>query len=567
LLWDDNAHVPVNQAAAWAALARIWFKLGATQQYYPVLFSAFWLEHHLWGDSLVGYHLVNIVLHAAAAFLVVAIVRQLQLPGAWLSALIFALHPVCVESVAWMSEQKNTLSAVFCLSAALLYLRFDRSRSLSLYLASLGLFILALLSKSVTASLPGVLLVVFWWQRGRLQSRRDLLPLIPFFIVGVSAGLFTGWVERIYIGAVGQAFEIGAVQRILLMGRIPWFYLSKLFWPANLLFIYPRWTIDGAVWWQYIFPLAAFGVLTVFSILARTKRAPLATALIFLGMLLPVSGLFNVYPFLFSYVADHFQYLPSLAIIIPVASFLTRSGSHSRTHSRVSVIGAIALLVLLAVASFRQCRFYQSPEVMYRHVLEENPDCWMAAHNLARVLEHRGQLNEAVSEFETSLRLHPNFALAHNNLGETLAKLPGRLNDAEREFRLAIDTDPNMAVAHYNLGVALEDRSEEPGKAIAEYETALRLDASLADANYNLGLLYQKIPGRQADALRQFEQAVSSRPDFVNAQTSLGIALAENGRVSDAITVFRAILNKHPDNREAAQDLDLAESLATGKQR
>ena len=187
-IWDDDGHVTRTDLRDLSGLYRIWFEFGATQQYYPVLHSAFWLEHLVWGDSPLGYHLLNVLLHASAACLFGVLLRRLAVPGAALAALLFALHPVCVESVAWISEQKNTLSLVFYLCAALAYLRFTERRRGTVYLLATGLFVLALLTKTVTASLPAALLVVFWWQRGRLEWRRDVVPLLPWFALGRGVG-------------------------------------------------------------------------------------------------------------------------------------------------------------------------------------------------------------------------------------------------------------------------------------------------------------------------------------------------------------------------------------------
>ena len=255
LLWDDNMHVTRADLRSLDGLWRIWFDLGATQQYYPLLHSAFWLEHRIWGDAVLGYHLTNVALHAASACLVVMIVRRLSLPGAWLAGFVFALHPVCVEAVAWISEQKSTLSGVFYLAAALTYLHFDRTRRKSQYFMALGLFVLALMSKTVTATLPAAMLVVFWWQRGRLAWRRDVLPLVPWFAVGACAGLFTAWVESAprLIGAQGPEYALTLPQRLLLAGRVPWFYAGKVLWPSNLMFSYPQWKIDSGEWRQYLF--------------------------------------------------------------------------------------------------------------------------------------------------------------------------------------------------------------------------------------------------------------------------------------------------------------------------
>ena len=244
LLWDDDAHLTRPELRSLSGLGRIWFELGATQQYYPILHTAFWVEHRLWGDATLGYHLINVLLHATAAGLFFLLLRRLAVPGAWLAGLIFALHPVGVESVAWISEQKNTLSTVCYLLAAWAILDFDSTRRRRSYLLGLVLFALALLSKSVTATLPAALLVVYWWRRGRLSWRKDILPLLPFFALALAAGLFTAWVERHVLGAEGADYALGFPARCLLAGRVVWFYLGKLLWPANLIFIYPRWEVS-----------------------------------------------------------------------------------------------------------------------------------------------------------------------------------------------------------------------------------------------------------------------------------------------------------------------------------
>ncbi len=320
-IWNDSDYVTKPALQTAHGLGRIWFEVGATQQYYPLLHSAFWIEHRLWGEAAMGYHLVNILLHAASACLLYFVLRRLFKPGSAapaLAAFVFALHPVYVESVAWIAEQKNTLSTVFYLLAALAYLRWEaggRPRALRGYLAAFIFFIAALLSKTVTATLPGALLVVLWWQRGRLSWRRDVAPLIPWFAVGAASGLFSAWVERTYVGAQGSDFDLGTLERGLLAGRSAFFYLGKLVWPADLIFIYPRWIVSGAVAGQYLYPIGVMALLAALWLIRKRTRGPLAAVLFFLGSLFPVSGLFNLYAFIYSYVADHWQYLPSIGII------------------------------------------------------------------------------------------------------------------------------------------------------------------------------------------------------------------------------------------------------------
>ena len=223
MLWDDDAHLTPVALRPVAGLWRIWFDLGATQQYYPVVHSAFWLMHRLWGDGTTGYHLVTILLHATSAYLVVVALTRLAVPGALLAGFAFALHPVHVESVAWMTELKNTLSTVFYLAAALSYLRFDERRAARDWYRAAAFFLLALCSKTVTATLPVALAIIIWWTRGAITWRRDLRPLVPFLLAGVAGGALTAWVEYTLIGAQGAAYELGVFDRVLLAGRAVWF--------------------------------------------------------------------------------------------------------------------------------------------------------------------------------------------------------------------------------------------------------------------------------------------------------------------------------------------------------
>ena len=501
-IWDDDAHVTRPELRSLHGLWRIWFDLGATQQYYPVLHSAFWVEHRLWGDSPMGYHLLNVLLHAAAACLFALVLRRLWSAGVssiapWLAALVFALHPVCVESVAWVSEQKNTLSAVFYLSAALVYLRWRGSRASTPYLLATGLFVLALLTKSVTATLPAALLVVVWWQNGRLSWRRDAFPLAPWLALGGAAGLFTAWVERRYIGAQGAAFDLSGVERCLLAGRAIGFYLGKLLWPSNLIFIYPRWSIDARVAGLWLYPAGVAIALGLLWRIARGgTRGPLAAFLLFVGSLFPALGFVNVYPFVFSYVADHFQYLASLAIVALAAAgwetWRGRAGLWGRTASWPV---AAAAILLLGVLSWRQCRVYRDQRTLYSVTLEKNPGCWLAHLNLGGILLENGDVDEAIAHYRDALRGNPSYADTHFNLGKALLQT-GRQSEAEAQFEETVRLDPTDAEAHDNLGIALAGmgRMEE---AVAQFETALRLRPDNPRARYNLGIALRTL-GRAA---------------------------------------------------------------------
>jgi len=553
LLWDDAGHVTRADLRSWDGLFRIWFEIGATQQYYPLLHSAFWIEHRLWGDATPGYHFVNVLLHATAAGLFGTLLRRLAVPGAWFAALLFALHPVCVESVAWIAEQKNTLSAVFYLAAALAYLRFDESRSSRHYLSAGGLFLLALLTKTVTATLPAALLVIFWWRRGRLDWKRDVLPLLPWLALGAASGLFTAHFEHALIGAQGADFDLGLVQRCLLAGRVFWFYLGRLAWPADLIFIYPRWTVDAGVWWQWLFPVAGLGLLGTLLWWQRRSRAPLAAALIFAGTLFPVLGFINIYPFLFSYVADHFQYLASLAVFTLVAAGFAQLSARLPAAARIAA-GAV-LLAVLGGLTWVQSAMYRDVFTLYETTLAKNPFCWMAHNNLAMALTNAGRVEEAVPHLLKALELRPDYPEALNNLGDDLVQLE-RPAEAIPRLERALQLQPNYALAHRNLGLALAT-SGRTAEAIAHFTAAARLAPAdpAVELNWGIGLMLSE---RFDESRSHFEKAIRLAPSSTDMRNTYGRALAANGRPAEALVQFEAALGLDPNFAEGHLNAALA---------
>ena len=545
LIWDDDMHVTRAALRSLHGLWLIWSDPHATQQYYPLLHSAFWVEHRLWGDRTIGYHLLNVLLHATNACLLAAVLRRLKLPGAWLAAFIFALHPVCVESVAWISEQKNTLSTAFYLFSALVYLRFDEKRSPGSYALALFLFVLALLTKSVTATLPAALLVIFWWRRGRLSWRRDVLPLLPWFVIGVVSGLFTAWVEKHLIGAEGAAYNLTFLQRSLLAGRVVWFYFGKLIWPADLIFIYPHWEIDPAAVWQWL-PPAALLALALALWLGR-KRAPgsLAALLFFGGTLFPVLGFFNVFPFLYSYVADHFQYVASFGVITALAA--GAATVFARVPPPWKTIGwplAGLLLAGLGWLTAQQCGVYRDAETVYRTTLARNPACWMALDNLGVILLQQGKPAEAVADFQESLRLKSDNVTALVDFGSALDTM-GRKAEAIRQYEKALRLKPTSVAAHRNLGIMLADMNRLP-EAISHYRQALRSKPDNAELHEDLGNALLK-SGHSAEAIDEFKTALQLDPNYPAACLDLGIALSGTGQADEAIGFYQRALQLKPD--------------------
>jgi protein O-mannosyl-transferase len=572
MLWDDQAHVTRPDLRSLAGLGRIWTDLHATQQYYPLLHSAFWFEHRLWGDATLGYHLINVALHAAAAGLLILLLRQIKVPGAGLAGVIFVVHPVCVESVAWISEQKNTLSLVLYLGSALLYLHSERLRDAgpasgraawAAYGEAFALFVFALLTKSVTATLPAALLVVIWWQRRRLSWRRDAVRLIPWFMVAVASGLFTAWVERRFNGAIGPEFDLTFGQRCLLAAHIIWFYVGKLLWPARLIFIYPHWDVRSAAsgWVGY---LAAVGIVTaVLWAMRRRWRGPLAAWLFFVGSLFPALGFFPVFPFSYSYVADHFQYVASIGLIAAAAAgatlALARCPPSVRILARAGIAGLIAVLVLLSRA---QCRNYRDIVTLYTATLAQNPDCFMAHNNLGIEREHAGQLAAAESEYRAAIAIKPDLPDAHYNLGHLWLAEPGRSGDAAVQFQEALRLRPYYPEAHDNLGNALVQSPDRLDDAIAQYQEALRQRPNYPEALFNLGTVLN-FDGRTAEAAAEFEALLRIDPASAQAHYRLGnIWLKEPGRLDDAIAQFEAAIRLQP--RSAEYRLRLAVALLKG---
>jgi tetratricopeptide (TPR) repeat protein len=563
LLWDDDAHLTRPDLRSLAGLWRIWFAVGATQQYYPVVHSVFWGLHRLWGDDPLGYHLLNIVLHTCSAWLVAVILRRLAVPGAVLAAVIFAVHPVQVESVAWMTELKNTLSGICYLGALLAYLHFDTARRGRWYGLALGLFGLALLSKTVTATLPAALLVVVWWQRGQVRWREDVRPLVPFGVLGIGAGLLTAWVERTQIGAEGAAFHFTLVERGLIAGRVIVFYLGKLLWPANLIFIYPRWQVSAHVWWQYLYPVGVVGLLAACWGWRRRSRAPLAALLFFIGTLGPALGFVNVYPFLYAFVADHFQYLASLGVIVlGAAGVMTLA---RRGPLRPTVAEAVAILVLgapLTVLTWSQSQQYANAETLYRTTLSRNPACWLAHNNLGWLtLSAAGDhpsgpvLEEAVAHFESALSLKPDFSEAHNNLGTAFLDL-GRFDDARSEYIQALRLTPHDAGIHYNLGLALQ-KLGRPEEAVAETRASLEVRPNHAGAHASLGNALQTL-GRLDEAVAEYHEALRLNPDDAEAHHNLGSALGKLGRLGEAVAQYEETLRLNPASAKADRNLGFA---------
>jgi len=519
-IWDDDDYLTKNRLLHdLPGLARIWTPR-QTHQYYPLVFTTFWLEYQIWELNPLGYHLVNVIIHIANALLLWRVMHVLRLPllTGWLIAAVFALHPVHVESVAWITERKNVLSGLFYLLAALAYFRFDpmrdddadrsppsRTSPWFFYALSLLAFVAALLSKSVTCSLPAALILVMLFRRQRLSIRR-LLPLIPFFIVGVIAALHTAHLEKTTVGASGIDFDLSFIERCLIASKALLFYPFKLLIPWPVMFVYPRWSIDAGnplAYWSLL-AVAIIGLLTL-AAYVKNRRAPFIGLAYFAGTVFPAIGFFNVFPHRYSFVADHFQYLASIGVIALVIGVLTQL---LRSSIRLGFAAAVIVPILFFI-TLTQSSTYQSAETVWRDTLRKNDTAFLAHTNLANILLRNTEplltagrpdraaplVNEARSHAQRSIELDPESPTAHATLSEAMrmqvhigsAEHPGLLEEALIHQQTAIDLarrhtgdvppehlPPIMAGHYFSLGRLLEllDRPEEAADA---YHLSLRI--------------------------------------------------------------------------------------------
>lgn len=550
-IWDDDAYVLNNQTLrSIDGLRQIWFHVGATPQYYPLVFTSYWLEQQLWGLDPTGYHVVNILLHGLCAVLVWRVLKLLQVRGAWIVAAIFALHPVHVESVAWITERKNTLAGVFYLSAALMYFRYalgsnNRQGSVKLYALSLVFYLCALLSKTVTASLPAALLIVLWWKRNRVLWA-DVRSLAPFFILGIGLGLVTVSMEKYDVGAAGDEWKLSFTDRCLIAGRALWFYAAKLLWPSQLTFNYPRWEIDSGAWGQYLYPVSAIAVVgALWMARRRLGRGPIVAVLFFAGTLFPALGFFDVYPMRYSFVADHFQYLASLGLITLVISvaylIVDRLGQAGKG---IPTIAAALVLVTLGTLTWKQGYIYKDNETLYQDTLQKNPKSRLALTNFGTILAENGKFSEAISYYRQALQNWPNDYNAHRNLAHVLTK-QGRFDEAIEHYRYILSIRAFDADAHNRIGyvLMLQGKLDE---AIEHYRQHLKNWPLDPDAHTNLGNILMR-QGKFREALSHYREALKINPHLAAAHNNLGWALMKTGRLDEGLKHFREAIRLDDD--------------------
>jgi tetratricopeptide (TPR) repeat protein len=557
-LWDDDQYVSQNSAVHDIdGLKRIWLDPASSPNYYPLVFTTFWMEYRLWGQQSSGYHLTNVLLHAACAALVFWVLLRLQVPGAFLAAGIFALHPVQVESVAWIAERKNVLSGLFFLLALAAWVRFLETRRHAHYLWVCAAFLAAMLSKTVACTLPAVLLLVTWY-RGPGTWKRELVRMLPLFAGALIFGLLTIWWEKEKLGAAEAASGLSFLDRLLAAGRIPWFYLWKLVWPADLLAIYPQWNLDPGDWTQYLFVLAAAGLLLMPWVLRkRLGNGPFVCSVYFLIVLGPALSFIDFSTMDLSLVADHYQYLASLGPIVLFAGIAASLGSKKTAVAGVPLEWLVFLLPLGLLTAY-QAGFYKSAETLWRHTISGNPQCWAAHNNLGVALSADGEdLLQDARELKAARK--------SEEAAQAKATANQKFEQAIEAYEDAARLKPGFGSPIVNIGNALIHLGK-PDEAIKAYERAFEAEPGSSLAHFKLGRLYSDLR-RPAESVVHLKKALELKPRYPEALNSLGVVAAQQGNFEDAAAYFEQVLQIHPYHKNAIQNLAYArEDLDSARQ-
>src|SRR2546430_5645798 len=555
-IWDDDAYITNSELlTAPDGLRRIWFSLDSPSQYFPLVYTMFRFERAWWGLSPTGYHFVNILLHLANALILWSLLARLRVPGAWLAGAIFALHPVQVESVAWITERKNVLMGLFFLLTIRAWVEFDDKQTKQrwfFYVLALLLYALALFSKTTACTLPAALLLILWLQ-GRRINQRQLVQLVPFVVLALGMGLLTVWWERYHQGTRGPLFAISPPERLLIASRAIWFYLGKLFWPSNLTFIYPRWIVSPTHLLEYAWLAALGGLCAVISFARRyVGRSLEVAALFFVATLSPVLGFIMLYTFRYTFVADHYQYLASIGPIALASAGITTLAA-SFQESRHSIFrAAVCIVAALAVFTWRQSTIYADIEALWRTTIARNPGCWMAHNNLGIVLSEKGEIDEAIAHYRKTLEMSPDFADADYNLGNALLQ-KGEIDAAIVHCQRAVTIQPNDPDAQVALGNALFQKGLIDD-SIVHYQKTLAIRPYYVTAHYNLSSAFLK-KGEIDEAIFHCQAVLSIQPDHADAHTNLAAALLQKGEIGNAIEQYEKTLEIVPRSVPALNNL------------
>ncbi len=552
LIWDDSFMVTDNRMLrSLSGLHDIWFT-NKPADHIPVTLTALWLQFQMWGTNPLGYHIVNVLLHALGAVLLWRVLVRLNLPGGWLAAAVFALHPVCVASAAWVSEQKNTVSLVFYLCTVLCYLRLERKPTAANYALMIVVFVLTLLTKGSVVVLPAVLLLLVWWKNRGLK-RVGFLRLAPLFVLAFAEGLAAIWFQNHRAIGGEMIQDLNRAGQFIAATRAVWFYLWKAWMPWNIIVIYPQWQIDWHSWVEYIPAVLIIAVFVVsWRFRATWGRHVMFALAAFIVTLFPVMGFFNMYFLVFSRVADHWQYLAMLISIPFAVCSVVYFANKWKWPRAVSVTIAVTLLGFLTVSTYLRASVYENEETIWTDTIKKNPNAWMAYNNLGNALANRHDVLGAIAAYQRAIAVKADFADAYSNLGNQLVaqyeelkktdkqEAAKKLDEALVVLEKAVKIQPQMPNFHFNYGIALVARGKlEEG--IKEYQEAIKLRGGFAECRSNLANALLKA-GRTKEALEQALIAAQINPTSAEAHYNAGSASHQLGDIENAKKEFEAAL-------------------------
>ena len=569
-VWDDETILTANPCIVGPlGLKEIWTTPAA--DICPLTLTTFWAEHALWGLNPLPYHLANVLLHGACAILLWWVLRRLRVQGAWLGAALWALHPIAVESVAWITEMKNTESGVFFLLSILFLARClgakdvcGPDRSSRSYVLGLLFAALAMAAKSSTVILPVAFCSCVWWMGGR-WCWRNVAKATPIFLMAIAATGLSIWTQGLQLATVTDPQLVRTwPERLTAAGNAVWFYLGKLLWPHPLVAIYPPSQIFAGRWLPYLTLPGMIVMLSIFWLRGRSggagSRACFFAFAYFLVALLPILGLFPTAIFRLSLVFDHLQYLASIGpLALAGAGLVLLSNSIVPKKQWLQATLCASLLFTLGMVSLRRTLVYASNQTFWTDTLVKNPDCWTGLNNLGRALLEKGQVHEALEQFQKALEINPGNVDTRNNLGNALLQR-GKLDEAIAQYRKALEINPSYPEVHYNFANALVQKGEFE-EAVVEFQKALEINPGYADAHYNFGnALLQK--GKLDEAVVEFQKALEINPGYADARNSLGVTLVQKGRLDEGIVQFQEVLRLKPDFSLAQDNLTKAQTLA-----
>ena len=525
-VWDDSVLTQSQSVRTTSGLSQIWFTpriIENEAHYWPILYTTFWLEHKLWGLNPLGYHLVSLLLHLAITLLLWRLLLRLGVPGAWVVAAVFAVHPTHVESATWVIGRKDLLASLFYLACALSYLRFAEDGRRWGYVLALPLFVLSLLSKAIAVTLPVSILIWLWWKRGRVTGA-DVAGVMPLMLVGLGI-ILADWVY--YQGRDITSFNYSSTERMLIAAQALWFYVGKLVWPTELAVIYPRWDISASDTLAWGGVIAAMAVVVLLGIARhRIGRGPLAGVLCFAVTLSPVLGFVDYGYMKFAFVADRYQYLASAAMLAVLIGVVAHGTRRLRGVWRTGVYAmTMGLLVVLGTLSWHQTGIYRDNITFYRHIISLNPQARTAHSNLGLAYQKAGRYEEALAacrlEYQKALKYPADKvwnSWAHVCVGKA-AEMLGRFDEAEQYFRRAYEIRPTFPPVLAYLGAFLVNSGQRPGEAIKYFRVLTSMKPGNPDYHSGMGAALAGI-GRLKAALRSYDRALALAPYMAEARAN-----------------------------------------------